>query len=211
MKTIVILGAMAWLGVSVVAAQQKAATPTTATQEPTAKPSSAASPVTPPADYVIGKGDVLEVVYRDEKEISGDRLVRPDGKITIPLVGDVEVAGLSPEQARQAVVKASAELYKNPTITLGVKNINSRMVFINGGVAKPGPYPLHGPMTVLQLISLAGSFREWVDTTKVMIIRNEGGKRSFLRFNYKEVVVGKNLEQDIELKPGDIVTVPEPD
>ena len=119
---------------------------------------------------------MLEVVYRDEKEISGDRLVRPDGKITIPLVGDVEVAGLAPEQAREAIVKASAALYKNPTITLGVKDINSRMVFINGGVAKPGPYRLHGPMTVLQLISLAGSFREWVDTTKVTIIRNEGGQ-----------------------------------
>ena len=180
-------------------------------QEPTAKPSSAASPVTPPPDYVIGKGDVLEVVYRDEKEISGDRLVRPDGKITIPLVGDVEVAGLAPEQAREAIVKASAALYKNPTITLGVKNINSRMVFINGGVAKPGPYRLHGPMTVLQLISLAGSFREWVDTTKVTIIRNEGGRRTSLKFNYKEVIAGKNLDQDIELKPGDIVTVPEPD
>ena len=108
-------------------------------QEPIAKPASAPSPITPPADYVIGKGDVLEVVYRDEKEISGDRLVRPDGKITIPLVGDVEVAGLAPEQAREAIVKASAALYKNPTITLGVKDNNSRMVFNNGGVAKPGP------------------------------------------------------------------------
>ena len=165
--------------------------------------------MTPPADYVIGAGDVLTVTYWRDKDMTGDYIVRPDGKITLPLVNDVEAIGLTPDQLKDRLLKASAKMFVDPSITVGLKEINSRKVYITGGVQKPGPYDLLAPMTVLQLISTAGSLSEFVDGKNIVIIRNEGGKQTSFKFNYKEVTAGKRLEQNILLKPGDTVSVPE--
>ena len=199
--------AAALFAVSVnVAAQTKAAPQTTV--KPAAPPTAAQPTRTPPADYVIGPGDVLEVAYRDEKEMTGDRLVRPDGKITMPLIGDVEVVGLTPDQAKDRLVKLST-LFVNPTISVGVKDINSRKVSITGSVMKPGQYDILAPMDVVQLIAVAGGLREYTSGKAITIIRGDGAKQTSFRFNYKEVLEGRNLKQNIPLQPGDRVLVPE--
>ena len=117
------------------------------------KPGVVPALVTPPADYVIGAGDVLNIVYwRDKDGMTGDYAVRPDGKITLPLLNDVDVQGLTPEQLRQQLTKVSAAVLEDPTITVGVRAINSRKVYIGGGIAKPGPYDLLVPMNVASLL-----------------------------------------------------------
>jgi polysaccharide export outer membrane protein len=164
--------------------------------------------VTPPADYVIGPDDVLSIVIWREKEMSSDVVVRPDGKISLPLVNELQAAGLTPAQLRAAVEKAASKWVKEPDATVIVKTINSRKVSILGNVGKAGTYPLTGDMTVLQLIALAGGLQEYADAKGITIMRKQDGRDVTLKFNYKDVVKGKNLQQNVALKPGDTVIVP---
>jgi polysaccharide export outer membrane protein len=164
--------------------------------------------VTPPAGYVIGPDDQLSVVYWREKDMSADVVVRPDGLISLPLLNDVQASGLTPEQLRAAITKGATKFVEEPTVSVVVKAINSRRVFITGQVGKPGYYPIAGPTSVLQLIATAGGVAEYADKGKISIIRREGGKDVSFRFNYGDVIKGKNLAQNIELKPGDTVVVP---
>src|SRR5450759_1432840 len=168
----------------------------------------AAPAVAVPADYVIGPEDVLSVVFWRDKDMTGDVSVRPDGKVSLPLLNDVQAAGLTPAQLRDRLIEASKQYFEDPSVTVVVKQMNSRKVFITGEVNKPGPYPLVGPTTVLQLISIAGGPRDYADSKKILIVRNENGRPMSYRFNYKDVVSRKNLRQNIELKPGDTVIVP---
>jgi len=165
-----------------------------------------ATPV--PPDYVIGPDDVLTVFFWREKDLSGDVSVRPDGKISLPLINEVDAAGLTPEQLRVKLTEAASKFVEAPTVTIVVKEINSRRVFITGQVGKPGPYPLAGPMTVLQLISTAGGVLEYADSEDIVVLRTENGKPVSYRVNYKELVRRKNLKQNIQLKPGDTIIVP---
>ena len=171
---------------------------------PTAQPEGVA---TPPG-YVIGPDDALTVVFWREKELSADVVVRPDGMISLPLLNDVKAEGLTPEQLRVSLTSAAAKFVEEPTVTVVVKAINSRKVFITGQVSKPGPYPLGGPTTVLQLIAMAGGIAEYADKKEITILRNENGRQIALPFNYKDVMKGKKLQQNIELKAGDTVVVP---
>jgi polysaccharide export outer membrane protein len=164
--------------------------------------------VVPPPGYVIGPDDILGIVFWREKDMSADVTVRPDGKISLPLLNDIQASGLTPEQLRLNVTEVANRLVEQPTVSVVVKTINSRKVFITGQVAKPGPYPLGAPTTVLQLIATAGGLHEYAESKKIIIIREENGKTSTSPFNYKDVVEGKNLKQNIELKPGDTVIVP---
>jgi polysaccharide export outer membrane protein len=164
--------------------------------------------VTPPADYVIGAEDQLSVVYWREKDLSAEVAVRPDGMISLPLINDIQASGLTPEQLRLRVTEAAGKFVENPTVTIVVKAINSRKVFITGQVGKPGPYPLGGPMTVMQLIASAGGVHEYADAENIVILRTENGQSASFRFNYKDVARRRNLNQNIELKPGDTVIVP---
>ncbi len=184
------------------AAQQPAA----GALPPGAAPAAAGPAV--PADYVIGPEDVLSVVYWRDKDMTGEVAVRPDGKISLPLLNDVQAAGLTPEQLRQSLLEASKQYFETPNVTVGVRQMNSRKVFITGEVSKPGPYPLVAPTTVLQLISIAGGLRDYADSKKIVIVRNENGRPMSYLFNYKDVVSRKNLQQNIELRPGDTVIVP---
>lgn len=161
-----------------------------------------------PADYVIGPDDVLTIYFWREKEMSGDVAVRPDGRISLPLLNDIDAAGLTPEELRVRVTEAANTLIEDPTVTVVVKQINSRKVFITGQVGKPGPYPLSGPTTVVQLIAMAGGVAEYADDKNISIVRVENGKQVSLRFNYDEVKKRKKLEQNILLKPGDTIIVP---
>jgi polysaccharide biosynthesis/export protein len=162
----------------------------------------------PPSDYVIGPEDVLAVVYWREKDLSAEVTVRSDGKISLPLLNDVEAAGLTPTELRDRLTAASQRFVADPNVTVVVRQMNSRKVFITGEVAKPGTYPLSGPTTVLQLIALAGGLREYADAKNISILRAEKGRSVSFRFNYKDVASRKNLGQNIELKPGDTVVVP---
>jgi polysaccharide biosynthesis/export protein len=201
------------LGVRLAAAQAGNATPQGADPKPqpaSKPPASAETPagVATSPDYVIGADDVLTVIVWREKEMSGDVAVRPDGKISLPLVNDVQAAGLTPDQLRAQLTEAAAKFVEDPNVTVVVKAINSRKVFVTGQVGKPGPYPLMGAMTVMQALSLAGGVLEYADTENISVLRMSGGKQESFRFNYKEVTKRKNLKQNIELKPGDTIVVP---
>ena len=184
----------------------------------TQKPSPSAAPaaaapgavagVTTPPGFVIGPDDVLTIVYWREKDLSAEVVVRPDGMISLPLLNDVRAEGLTPEQLRVALTTAASKFVEEPTVTVVVKSINSRKVFVTGQVGKPGPYPLGGPTTVVQILSTAGGLAEYAKKSKIMVLRTEGGKSVALPFNYEEVMQGKRLQQNIELKPGDTVVVP---
>ena len=199
---------LAALGATV-AAQAASQKPQAGTPAGTpAGPPAAAPAVATPPDYVIGPDDILTIVVWREKDLSGDVGVRPDGKISLPLVNDVHAAGLTPEQLRLQLTELIGKIVEEPTVTVVVKGINSRKVFITGQVTKPGPYPLIGPTSVLQLIAVAGGVTEFADTENISILRTENGSSKSFRFNYKDVSKRKNLEQNLELKPGDTVVVP---
>jgi polysaccharide export outer membrane protein len=188
-----------------------AQSPTLATQANNATaPTAVAVPagVPTPADYVIGPNDVLTVVFWRDKDISGDVVVRPDGRISVPLINELQASGLTPEQLRQQITTAAAKFVEDPTVSVVVKTINSRRVFITGQVGKPGEYPLSGPTTVLQLLAVAGGVHEFADSKNITIVRSENGRTVAYPFNYKDVLKRKNLKQNIELKPGDTVVVP---
>ena len=165
--------------------------------------------VTPPPDYVIGTDDTLEIVFWREKDMSAGVVVRPDGKISLPLLNDLQAAGLTPDQLRESVQTEAVRFLEDPSVTVIVKQINSRKVFITGQVANPGPYPLSGPTTVLQLVAIAGGLTEFADQERIIVWRNNplGQQISYL-FNYKAVSHRRNLEQNITLRPGDTVVVP---
>lgn len=161
----------------------------------------------PPPDYIIGADDVLTVHFWRDESMSGDVVVRPDGKITLPIINDVQAEGLTPVELCVAVTEAAKKFFESPTVSVSVKQINSRRVFITGMVSKPGPYNTTGPMTVLQLISLAGGLQEFADRKNILVIRKEAGKELAYKVNYEDISKGKNLSQNIELRPGDIVIV----
>ncbi len=192
-------------------AQAKPATPAKPGAATPAKPGAATpapAQTPPPPDYVIGPDDVLQVLFWREKDHSAEVVVRPDGMISLPLLNDVPVAGLTPEQLRDKVTELAKKYIEDPTVSIIVKTINSRKVFITGQVAKPGPYPLGAPTTVLQLIAMAGGLGDFADQKNIAVMRTEGTKQVRYKFNYKDVSRGKNLKQDILLKPGDTVIVP---
>ena len=159
-------------------------------QKPGAAPATAAAAVAPrstdpvvPAGYVIGADDLLSIVYWKDKEMSADAKVRPDGRIALPLINEVQAAGLTPGQLQVMLTEESKKYMEDANITVVVREINSRRAFITGEVNKPGPYPLTSPTTVMQLISLAGGLREYANSKKIMIMRSENGRQTSLQFN----------------------------
>lgn len=187
-----------------------------ATTPPTEQPTTQApSPGIPP-DYVIGADDVLTVKFRRDKDMSDDVVVRTDGKVTLQLLDDIQAAGLTPEQFRDKVVEAAKRFLEgDPSVTVIVKQINSRKAFITGEVAKPGSYPIGMRLTVVQLIAMAGGLTIDARAKDIVIIREQpgttgraGAMPTTFRFNYEDVRKLKNLASNIDLKPGDTVIVP---
>jgi polysaccharide biosynthesis/export protein len=168
----------------------------------------AAQQAPPVAGYVIGPDDVLSIIFWREKDLSADVIVRPDGRITLPLLNEIEAVGLTPEQLREKLTALAVRFVQDPNVTVIVKEIRSRRVFITGQVSKPGPYMLMAPTTVLQLISMAGGLQEYAKRDKIVVMREEKGSPVRYQFNYDWVMQGLNLRQNIELKPGDTVVVP---
>jgi polysaccharide export outer membrane protein len=160
------------------------------------------------ASYVIGPEDVLEIDVWKEKEISSTVPVRPDGKISLPLLNDVRAAGLTPMQLQTGIRDGLKKFISDPQVTVIVTQVNSRKIFVLGEVARPGTFPMLPNMTVLQALSTAGGFTQFAKEKGVYVLRTENGHQITLPFNYKEVVRGKSPAQNIELKPGDTIVVP---
>jgi polysaccharide export outer membrane protein len=160
--------------------------------------------VADPKTYVIGPEDVVYVKVWREADLSGDHMVRPDGRISLPLVSDVEAAGHTPEQLAKMIADGLSKYMNQPEVSVAVRAINSKFYFIQGEVLKPGKYPLLIPTTVLQALVNAGGFQEFANRKKIVVMRGE--KRH--KFNYKDVIKGKNLDQNIELMNGDLIIVP---
>ena len=181
------------------------AQPPTPVAVPKAQPP---APVAVPKDYVIGVDDVLIVVSLNEKDLSAEVVVRPDGKISVPMLNDVPAAGMTPEQLAEAIQKAATKFVRNPAVvTVMVKDIRSRKVFVSGEVGKPGAYYLGSDGTVMQILAEAGGLLEHAKKSDVTIVRTENGKERRFKFNYNDYVRGKNTEQNIKLVPGDMIIV----
>ena len=161
------------------------------------------------AGFTIGPEDVLGVIVWREPDVSSDVTVRPDGMITLPLVRDVKAAGLTPQELTDRVQTSLREFITDASVTIVVRQMNSRKVFITGEVAKPGAYALASPMTVMQLIAVAGGLTEFAEGKSISVMRVEGGRTKTFPFDYKNVANGKKPAQNIALKPGDTVVVPE--
>jgi len=159
--------------------------------------------------FVIGAGDVLAVNVWKEPDISRSVPVRPDGKISLSLVGEVQAAGRTPLRLEQDIAAKLKNYISDPTVTVIVQQINSEKFNILGQVAKPGTYPLASAATVLDAIAIAGGFRDFAKKKSIYVLRqNSDGTEARLPFNYKEVIKGQNLTQNVKLEPRDTIVVP---
>jgi polysaccharide export outer membrane protein len=162
-----------------------------------------------PDDYQIGSGDTLQIAVWKEQEVSVPSVVvRPDGKITVPLIKDVEVAGLTPRQAESIITGGLSKFYSDPNVTVVVAAIASKKIYLIGSVRKEGTLPYNYGMSIMQALSEAGGLTDYARRKKIYILRTEGGREYRLDFNYDEVVRGERTEQNILLLPGDTVVIP---
>ena len=182
---------------------QTAQSPVPAMPDETVKKSATADP-----NYVIGAQDVLDINVWKEPDVSRTVPVRPDGKISLPLLNDVQAAGLTPAQLAAQVTDSLKKYVTNPQVTVIVTVINSQRVYILGEVTRPGAFPLIPGMSVLQALSSAGGFTHFAKVKSIFVRRFENGKEEKFPFNYREVIGGKKPEQDILLKAGDTIVVP---
>lgn len=159
-------------------------------------------------NYSIGAEDELNISVWKEPDISRTVPVRPDGKISLPLLNDVQAAGLTPMQLGSQIAEKLKRFIAEPQVTVIVTRVNSQRVFIVGEVVRAGAYPLLPNMTVLQALSSAGGFTQFANLKKIHVLRMENGKQTSLPFNYKEVVGGQRPEQNVSLKAGDTIVVP---
>ncbi len=166
-------------------------------------PNAPAAPVDPHS-YKIGPEDQLAIRVWREPEVSGAVIVRPDGKISLPLIGEVQAGGKTPEELRRVITEKLSNYLTRPEVLVQVTAVRSKKYYITGQVMRTGAFPLVVPTTVLEALSMAGGFRDWAQKKKIIILR--GRKR--LKFNYNEVIKGKNLEQNVYLQDGDHIIVP---
>jgi len=159
--------------------------------------------------YVIGENDLLSIDVWKQQEISRQVPVRPDGKISLPLVGQIQASGLTPLQLQANITEKLKTYISNPEVTVIVEDPRSHQFNMVGQVARPGSYPLTESMTVLDAIAAAGGFKDFAKETKIYVLRPmPGGIRVRIPFNYKNVIKGKDLQENVPLKPGDTIVVP---
>ena len=160
------------------------------------------------AHYIIQPSDVLQIFVYKEPTLSGKVTVLPDGRISFPLIQDMQAAGLNPGQLKDRIEKALKEYIEIPNVTVIVDTIQSYRVFVTGKVMKSGAISNEKPISVLQALSLAGGFQEFANTAEIVIIRNAGEDSTLYKFNYPEVMKGKNFNQNMLLRSGDVILVP---
>lgn len=175
---------------------------------PAVKPAPAAQVTGGEEEYKIGPQDVLRIDVWKEPEITRTVPVRPDGKISLPLLNDVQAAGLTAGQLSAFITEGLKKFINSPQVTVSVSEINSRRVYVTGEVAHAGAFPLLPNMTVLQALSSSGGFTQFAKVKAIYVLRTEDGKQVKHPFNYKEVLAGRSQEQNITLQPGDVIVVP---
>jgi len=158
-------------------------------------------------DYVIGADDTLHISVWKEPDLSETLPVRPDGKISMPLLNDISAAGLTPLELKDSITEKLKKYVSDPHVTVVVTAMNSRRVFVTGEVNHSGPLSLLPHMTMLQALAQAG-FTQFANPKAIYLLRTQDGRQQKLPFNYKDVVKGNHPEQNIELKPGDTIVVP---
>ena len=171
------------------------------------EPAASARPETG-SDYEIGAGDLLQIFVWKEPELTRDVTVRSDGKISVPLLGDVAAAGLSPQRLGEELARSLSRFVETPRVTIGVSQAVSSRFYVLGQVGKPGEFRLNVPTTVLQGLALAGGFREFAKTDDIVIIRQQKGAQTVIPVNYKKLSEGKDVSQNVMLKSGDTIVVP---
>lgn len=185
------------------APRQQGATPPGQEQKPGGTGKAGGEPVSS-SSYKIGAADVLNVHVWNEAQFSGEATVHQDGMFTLPLVGDLKAGGLTPNDVEQEITKALTKYVRQPLVTVTVQQVGSKQYYMDGQVNRAGEYPLVTPTTILEAISKAGGTQPFANQKKVYVLR--GSKRIY--FNYKDVLRGKHMEQNIELQPGDHVVIP---
>ncbi|HKJ76479.1 MAG TPA: polysaccharide biosynthesis/export family protein [Gammaproteobacteria bacterium] len=158
--------------------------------------------------YHVHPGDVLTISVWNEKDLQGDTLVRPDGGLSFPLVGNLQAAGKTIPQIQKEVASKLSKFIPDPSVTVALKQNNGNLVYVIGQVNKPGQYPVNRYVDVVQALSMAGGMTPYAATGKIKILRRENGKVTAIHFDYGEVEKGENLKQDIVLQSGDVVLVP---
>jgi polysaccharide export outer membrane protein len=159
-------------------------------------------------NYVIGPSDELTINVWKEADLSKVIPVRPDGKISLPLLNDIQAAGQTPMQLASAITEKLSKFVNNPQVTVIVTAINSQRVYVLGEVGRAGAYPMLPDMTVLQAISSAGGLSQFAKQKDIYVLRMDNGHQQRFPFDYKQVIRGQKTEENIVLKPGDTVVVP---
>jgi len=162
-----------------------------------------ASPIV--GEYRLGAGDKLSIVVYKDPQLSQSVQIRPDGKITLPLVGDLEATDRTPIELRDQITKSLREYMTNPVVTVIVQEAVSAVVFVTGEVAKSGPVPIHGPLNIIQALAMAGGFNEWANRKDVRVLRQGPSGVQTLHFNYQDAINGEG--KPLYLKAGDTVIV----
>jgi len=168
----------------------------------------AAVPATDDPDYAIGPGDMLNVNVWKEPDLSGTVPVRPDGKVSLPLLNDVQAAGTTPAMLAATITERLRQFLTDPRVTVIVTAANSRRVYLIGEVVHPGAIPMSPNMTLLQALSTSGGFSQFARIKKMYVLRSDNGKQIKLPVNYKAAISGEAPDQNIALKPGDTIVVP---
>ena len=158
--------------------------------------------------YKIGSGDLLEIITWKEEDFTREVFVRMDGKITVPLLDDIHAAGLTTMQIKKEIETKLKEFIENPVVTVNVKNPLSQKFYILGEVVNTGEYQLVKKLTILQAFALAGGFTEWASKNEIILLRNEDGTDKLIRVNYKNIIKGKDLSQNVSIKVNDTIIVP---
>ncbi|MGH9704762.1 MAG: polysaccharide biosynthesis/export family protein [Candidatus Acidiferrales bacterium] len=161
-----------------------------------------------PNEYTVGEADILEMSVWKEPELTQRVVVRPDGKVALPLVNEMKVAGMTPFQIQQLLTDKLKAYLVAPQVTITVAEIHSKTVYVTGEVNRAGEYPLLTPITVLQLIARAGGLTAYANKKAIFVMRNVDGHQVRYSFDYSSVIHGKNSDQNIELRTGDTVVVP---
>lgn len=162
----------------------------------------------PPEEYRIGPEDVLEVSVWKEEDLQREVLVRPDGKISFPLAGDIKAAGHTPEEVQQLITQKIQRYIPEPVVTVTVKQIGGNKIYVIGQVQQPGAYVVGRYMDVMQALTMAGGLTEFAKEGDIRVLRRKGGEEIVMPFEYDDVKKGRKLEQNIILKGGDTVVVP---
>ena len=202
MKRRFLLGVLLSIVLSVAGLAQNNAVPQPPASSAAKEPTSVAGP-----DYVIGADDVLHVSVWKEPDLTNTLPVRPDGKISLPLLNDVQAAGLTPMQLAISLTEKLKKFLADPRVTVVVTQMNSQRIYVMGEVLHPGSMNLLPNMSMLQALASAG-FTQFANTKGIYLLRNENGKQQKMPFNYKQVIKGEAMDQNFILRPGDTIVVP---